>query len=369
MHLFLLVCVFQSRLLRPFDYDLVLEERGTLNFCSYPLCNNVIRSTGHYKFDLKEGTVTEQSQFKFCSAKCAEESAKFRSTLNDEPLYMRQAFLEKYEFIKSMFFAFSTDSISTMYHLRFGMAPTSNRSKPSAAPTAEMEQLSVSERPSVQPSHSKSADSKPKVATSVPSNPSPAPVSRPLSEDELFAQMIAAKQSLGEATDHIEYGRRMGSFAAQTPGLPVPNAVTAVGEQRELDDNQDEDVDPSTAFQVSGDVIQAVAFEFSDSDDDSQFEDDDITRDRVSLATPVINISLNTATPSTATPATSATSVSSHTQQYIVPQPAKLPSAALKQHWSEHMSPFARCQSVMMNLVACNQALKDYLSGKNWVFF
>ena len=89
-----------SLVLRPCEYEEVVEERASAHLCAYPPCSNSTKSHGSdssqssskkYHLSLKSQRVYDVTAAReFCSEKCFMSSEVYKKGLSDEPFYLRQ---------------------------------------------------------------------------------------------------------------------------------------------------------------------------------------------------------------------------------------------------------------------------------------
>ncbi|XXQ34377.1 RNA polymerase II subunit B1 CTD phosphatase RPAP2 like protein [Plasmodiophora brassicae] len=84
-----------GRLLRPTDYDLVVDERVHTRRCGLPTCSNEIQAErATYRINPSEQRVYARPAVQFCSDACMRLSTTFRASLSEEPIGQRKAVLD-----------------------------------------------------------------------------------------------------------------------------------------------------------------------------------------------------------------------------------------------------------------------------------
>lgn len=87
------------KILRPMEYDVVVEERHHQAQCGYPLClNQTSMSSTQPKVTFRPVEATSM----YCSDICEAYSLKFRRTLSEDPLYFRKSIPELKDLVSEL---------------------------------------------------------------------------------------------------------------------------------------------------------------------------------------------------------------------------------------------------------------------------
>jgi hypothetical protein len=216
-----------------------------------------------YRIDVARGLVIDESisSVHYCSVACAEASLRFRATLSEDPVFLREGFRSKFSApaasaaaaVSSSGMASLPEPVSTELANQASVPAII----PKAAPSARLDELVVTERSSTsaapasvassganEPRHVRFEAPASRASATAAASSSAADGAND-SEDAMFAEMARAMERAGMPADQsVERGRRMTSGTNDSISAAAA-AATAVDHNRTASPSKPQSTSPS----------------------------------------------------------------------------------------------------------------------------